>query len=92
MWKKVLEFHSLIHSYGSGYSHAYGSEGYHQYMRNYDPSYDAFFTDGPSVEDKWKSTYPYVPTSYVASSDGKRQIQQMAYGIVFMGYVKRKRK
>ena len=34
-------------------------------MRGYDPSYDAFYTEGPSVDDKWRSTYPYVPTSYL---------------------------
>ncbi len=66
-----------MHSFGSGYTHAYGSEGYHHYMRQYDPSYDAFFTDGPSVEDKWRNTYPYVPTSYQASSDG--QLEHVAY-------------
>ena len=61
-------------SYGAGYSHAYGSDGYHHYMRNFDPSYDGFFTEGPSVEDKWRTTYPYVPTSYMASSDGKDEM------------------
>ena len=50
--------------YGSGYSHAYGSEGYHHYMRAHDPSYEAFYNEGPSVDERWRSTYPYVPTSY----------------------------
>lgn len=49
--------------YGTWYSNAYGADGFH-YMRGYDPSYDAFYTEGPSVDDKWRSTYPYVPTSY----------------------------
>ncbi len=56
--------------YGAGYSHAYGSEGYHHYMRQYDPSYDAFDPEGPSVDDRWRNTYPYVPTSFRANSDG----------------------
>ncbi len=34
-------------------------------ISGYDPSYDAFYTEGPSVDDKWRSTYPYVPTSYL---------------------------
>ena len=34
-------------------------------MRGYDPSYDAFYTDGPTVDEKWRNTYPYVPTSYL---------------------------
>ena len=43
-------------------------------MRNYDPSYSDFYSEGPSVEDKWRSTYPYVPTSYSYNSiDGKRE-------------------
>lgn len=64
--------------YGTGYSHAYGSEGYHHYMRNYDPSYSDFYSgEGPSVEDKWRSTYPYVPTSYSYNSiDGKREREE----------------
>ena len=40
-------------------------------MRTYDPSYDAFFPEGPSVDDKWRSTYPYVPTAYSYNSDGR---------------------
>ena len=57
---------------GGAYSaNAYGADGYHQYMRTYDPSYDAFFPEGPSVDDKWRSTYPYVPTAYSYNSDGK---------------------
>ena len=59
-------------SYASAYNSAYGADGY-QYMRNFDPSYDAFFTDGPTVDDKWRSTYPYVPTSYSHHASGKRE-------------------
>ena len=63
---------SFAFRYGNGYTHAYGSEGYHHYMRNYDPSYNDFYSEGPSVEDKWRSTYPYVPTSYSYNSiDGE---------------------
>lgn len=50
--------------YASNYGNAYGAEGYNNYMRNQDPTYDAFYAEGPSVDDKWRSTYPYVPTSY----------------------------
>ena len=39
-------------------------------MRQYDPSYDAFDPEGPSVDDRWRNTYPYVPTSFRANSDG----------------------
>ena len=39
-------------------------------MRNHDPSYDAFYAEGPSVDDKWRSTYPYVPTSYLHQTSG----------------------
>ena len=56
--------------YASTYVNAYGAEGYHNYMRNQDPSYDAFYADGPSVDDKWRSTYPYVPTSYLYQTQG----------------------
>ena len=65
-------FYPYLFRYGNGYTHAYGSEGYHHYMRNYDPSYNDFYSEGPSVEDKWRSTYPYVPTSYSYNSiDGE---------------------
>ena len=50
--------------YGTWYTNAYGADGF-QYMRGYDPSYDAFYTDGPTVDEKWRNTYPYVPTSYL---------------------------
>ncbi len=41
-------------------------------MRQYDPSYDAFDPEGPSMDDRWRSTYPYVPISYArANSDGQ---------------------
>ena len=47
-------------------------------MRNYDPSYSDFYSEGPSVEDKWRSTYPYVPTSYSYNSiDGERDREKM---------------
>jgi hypothetical protein len=39
-------------------------------MRNYDPSYDSFFTEGPTVDDKWRNTYPYVPTSFSHHNSG----------------------
>merc|ERR1712079_77631 len=58
----------LNSGYGTWYTNAYGADGF-QYMRGYDPSYDAFYTDGPSVDDKWRSTYPYVPTSYLHQQD-----------------------
>ena len=65
--------------YGNGYTHAYGSEGYHHYMRNYDPSYNDFYSEGPSVEDKWRSTYPYVPTSYSYNSiDGENTRKKLS--------------
>ena len=65
--------------YGNGYTHAYGSEGYHHYMRNYDPSYNDFYSEGPSVEDKWRSTYPYVPTSYSYNSiDGEKTRKKLS--------------
>ena len=54
----------LNSGYGTWYSNAYGADGF-QYMRGYDPSYDAFYTEGPTVDEKWRSTYPYVPTSYL---------------------------
>ena len=54
----------LFSRYGTWYTNAYGADGF-QYMRGYDPSYDAFYTDGPTVDEKWRSTYPYVPTSYL---------------------------
>ena len=57
-------------SYATAYNSAYGANGY-QYMRNYDPSYDSFFTEGPTVDDKWRSTYPYVPTSFSHHNSGK---------------------
>ena len=41
-------------------------------MRGYDPSYDAFYTEGPTVDDKWRSTYPYAPTSYLHRDDQNR--------------------
>ena len=37
----------LIHRYGTWYTNAYGADGF-QYMRGYDASYDAFYTDGPT--------------------------------------------
>ena len=43
-------------------------------MRSYDPSYDAFYTEGPSVDDKWRSTYPYVPTSYLHQQSERSNI------------------
>jgi len=54
----------LNSGYGTWYTNAYGADGF-QYMRGYDPSYDAFYTDGPTVDEKWRNTYPYVPTSYL---------------------------
>ena len=39
-------------------------------MRNQDPTYDQFYQDGPSLDDKWRSTYPYVPTSYLHQTQG----------------------
>ena len=36
-----------IHRYGTWYTNAYGADGF-QYMRGYDASYDAFYTDGPT--------------------------------------------
>ena len=57
----------LIHRYGTWYTNAYGADGF-QYMRGYDPSYDAFYTDGPTVDEKWRDTYPYVPTSYLPTT------------------------
>ena len=64
-----LNFRYNAAAYSNG---AYGSDGYHHYMRSYDPNYDAYFPEGPSVEDKWRNTYPYVPTSYNhTSSDGE---------------------
>ena len=59
---------AYLNGYGSGYSHAYGADGYHHYMRSHDPNYESFSSDGPSVDDKWRSTYPYVPTSYSQQS------------------------
>ncbi|TRY72568.1 hypothetical protein TCAL_10129 [Tigriopus californicus] len=60
------------YGYGGPYNSAYGAEGYHHYMRSYDPNYDAYFPEGPTVEDKWRNTYPYVPTSYThTSSEGR---------------------
>ena len=41
-------------------------------MRGYDPSYDSFYTEGPTVDEKWRSTYPYVPTSYLHQSGRDR--------------------
>ena len=41
-------------------------------MRGYDPSYDAFYTEGPTVDEKWRSTYPYVPTSYLHQNAPER--------------------
>jgi len=55
----------ICYRYAQSYVNAYGAEGYHNYMRNQDPTYDAFYAEGPSVDDKWRSTYPYVPTSYL---------------------------
>ena len=40
-------------------------------MRNQDPTYDQFYQDGPSLDDKWRSTYPYVPTSYLHQTQGE---------------------
>jgi hypothetical protein len=75
LFSPLIGFNSSF-SYGTGYSAAYGSEGYHHYMRNYDPTYAEFYTDGPSVEDKWRTTYPYVPTSYSYNSiDGKYTVK-----------------
>ena len=62
----------MFFRYASAYNSAYGADGY-QYMRNYDPSYDTFFPDGPTVDDKWRSTYPYVPTSYSHHNSGRVQ-------------------
>eukprot|EP00095_Tigriopus_kingsejongensis_P007882 snap_masked-scaffold127_size327531-processed-gene-2.15 protein:Tk07882 transcript:snap_masked-scaffold127_size327531-processed-gene-2.15-mRNA-1 annotation:"sodium- and chloride-dependent glycine transporter 2-like" len=54
------------------YGSAFGANGYHHYMRAFDPNYDAYFPEGPTVEDKWRNTYPYVPTSYThTSSEGR---------------------
>ena len=66
LWEYIYPPFKLLFCcrYGSGYSHAYGSEGYHHYMRAHDPSYEAFYNEGPSVDERWRSTYPYVPTSY----------------------------
>ena len=61
----------LFRRYSSSYVNAYGAEGYHNYMRNQDPTYDQFYQDGPSLDDKWRSTYPYVPTSYLHQTQGK---------------------
>ena len=61
----------LNSGYGTWYSNAYGADGF-QYMRGYDPSYDAFYTEGPTVDEKWRSTYPYVPTSYLHQSGRDR--------------------
>ena len=60
----------LFFRYASNYGNAYGADGYHSYMRNQDPTYDAFYAEGPSVDDKWRSTYPYVPTSYSHQTQG----------------------
>ena len=58
-------YYLICYRYAQSYVNAYGAEGYHNYMRNQDPTYDAFYAEGPSVDDKWRSTYPYVPTSYL---------------------------
>lgn len=57
----------LNSGYGTWYTNAYGADGF-QYMRGYDASYDAFYTDGPTVDEKWRDTYPYVPTSYLPTT------------------------
>ena len=35
----------ICHRYAQSYVNAYGAEGYHNYMRNQDPTYDAFYAD-----------------------------------------------
>ena len=68
-----------VFRYGSGYSHAYGADGYHHYMRSHDPNYDAFYAEGPSVDERWRNTYPYVPTSY------SQQSKQGFYDVFLLG-------
>jgi len=54
-------------------------------MRSFDPSYSSMPPDGgPSVEEHWKNAYPYVPTSYVASSDG--EIESRAHQVIVLGH------
>ena len=69
--KLTLMYFVLSCRYASSYGNAYGADGYHSYMRNQDPTYDAFYAEGPSVDDKWRSTYPYVPTSYLHQTQGR---------------------
>ena len=81
----------ICYRYAQSYVNAYGAEGYHNYMRNQDPTYDAFYAEGPSVDDKWRSTYPYVPTSYLHQQGWFFEVPKYQWIRIYLNIVKSKK-